>query len=80
MAAVAAARGDWARAATLIGAAGPVRVFVGAAATPVEEAELASIAAASRAALGHAAYEAARQAGAPLDVDRAVELALAAVP
>jgi predicted ATPase/class 3 adenylate cyclase len=77
LAAIAAERGDAATAARLLGATGEWRRHVGYRHQPFESAILDRTATAARTALGDDIYRRLAQEGAALDLDDAVELALA---
>jgi ATP/maltotriose-dependent transcriptional regulator MalT len=79
LAAIAVARGDTATAARLLGATGEWRRKVGYTQEPFESAIHDRTATAARSALGEHVYRGLVQEGAALDLDEAVELALARI-
>jgi hypothetical protein len=74
---VAAARGDFARAARIAGALDALRAQLGPSFPPVHPAGLADAIAATRAALGEVQFEAARASGGALSPDQALADAVA---
>jgi non-specific serine/threonine protein kinase len=77
LAAAAGVQGQSGRAARLFGAAGAVRLVTGAAPDPIERAQADRAIAAARAALGEAEFQAAREEGRTLPLERVISFALA---